>query len=368
MEDAEIEVPETPSQELLINSKKYEMKLDQDSYLLLMEIYSNDKLCFKLRKSNNIQLYQYSNEYKYEDILNLLLLHKKHYEDLSKIFIFCDKAIINKKVKLIYNEKKKIMIMKLKRSLDFEEFECDIELKERKIKNEEIFKLLINEINAIKNKKENVQNSKYIEIIKDLTKKNNKNEQYIKTLEDKIKKLENKIDNLNNYIDERINQKLNSQNNKNMLNQQNILPQMNQQMNFQNMNNNMNLNNNINNNMNFNQMNSNLILNNNMNFNQMNNNNMKYNIMNMNPMINAKNDDKICILFRINDSSYPSINVICQPEEKISDMVKKYRNNCGNYEKNMRFLYRGEGLEYNKDKLISNVIIGNNANVLVVRI
>ena len=46
-------------------------------------------------------------------------------------------------------------------------------------------------------------------------------------------------------------------------------------------------------------------------------------------------------------------------------MVKKYRDNCGNYEKNMRFLYRGEGLEYNKDKPISKVIVGNIANVLV---
>ena len=149
---------------------------------MMMELYSNDKLFFKLRKSDSIQLYHYIKEYKYDDILNLLLLHKKHYENLSKIFIFCDKAINNKKVSLVYNENKKIMILKLKRTLDFEEFECDIELNETKIKNEEIFKLLIDEINMLKNSKGNNENNKYIEEINNLTKKNNENEKYIKAL------------------------------------------------------------------------------------------------------------------------------------------------------------------------------------------
>ena len=346
MDYAEVEAPETPSPELLINSKNYEIKLDNDTYSLLMEIYSNDKLYFKLRKSNNIQLYQYIKEYKYNEILNLLLLHKKHYENLSKIFIFFDKAINNKKVKLVYNENKKVMILKLKRTLDLEEFESDIELNETKIQNEEIFKLLIEEINRLKNNKGNNDINKYIEEINNLTKKNNANELYIKTLEDKIKKLENKLDNYNNYIDERINQKINSMNNQNIINQQNMQPQINQQniMNPQ-----------MNQSMNFQNIN-----NNNINYNNMNNN------MNMNPMNNI-NNNSISILFRMNDSSYPPLNVICQPEEKVFDMVKKYRDNCGNYEKNMRFLYRGEGLEYNKDKPISKVIVGNIANVLVVR-
>ena len=165
-------------------------------------------------------------------------------------------------------------------------------------------------------------------------------------MEDKIKKLENKLDNYNNYIDERINQKINSMNNQNIINQQNMQPQINQQniMNPQ-----------MNQSMNFQNIN-----NNNINYNNMNNN------MNMNPMNNI-NNNSISILFRMNDSSYPPLNVICQPEEKVFDMVKKYRDNCGNYEKNMRFLYRGEGLEYNKDKPISKVIVGNIANVLVVR-
>ena len=258
MDYAEIEAPETPSPELLINSKNYEIKLDNDTYSLLMEIYSNDKLYFKLRKSNNIQLYQYIKEYKYNEILNLLLLHKKHYENLSKIFIFFDKAINNKKVKLVYNENKKVMILKLKRTLDLEEFESDIELNETKIQNEEIFKLLIEEINRLKNNKGNNDINKYIKEINNLTKKNNENELYIKTLEDKIKKLENKLDNYNNYIDERINQKINSMNNQNIINQQNMQPQMNQQNIQPQMNQSMNFQNINNNNINYNNMNNNI--------------------------------------------------------------------------------------------------------------
>ena len=175
----------------LIESKKYELKLREDTYSLLIERFEN-LISFKIRQINNICLYQYFREYKYEDILNLLSLIKNQYEDLSKIFIYFDKMINKQKVFLDYNNENKLMILKVKRTVDIEEFECNIELEETKLENDEINKLLIDEIKILKlNNKKQIEENKYKEIINNFTEINKQNKEYIKKLEEKIIKLEN---------------------------------------------------------------------------------------------------------------------------------------------------------------------------------
>ena len=174
----------------LIESKKYELKLREDAYSLLIERFEN-LISFKIRKINNICLYQYFREYKYEDILNLLSLIKNQYEDLSKIFIYFDKMINKQKVFLDYNNQNKLMILKVKRTVDIEEFECNIELEETKLENDEINKLLIEEIKILKmNNNKQIEENKYKEIINNFTEINKQNKEYIKKLEEKIIKLE----------------------------------------------------------------------------------------------------------------------------------------------------------------------------------
>ena len=174
----------------LIESKKYELKLREDTYSLLIERYEN-LISFKIRQINNICLYQYFREYKYEDILNLLSLIKNQYEDLSKIFIYFDKMINKQKVFLDYNNQNKLMILKVKRTVDIEEFECNIELEETKLENDEINKLLIEEIKILKmNNNKQIEENKYKEIINNFTEINKQNKEYIKKLEEKIIKLE----------------------------------------------------------------------------------------------------------------------------------------------------------------------------------
>ena len=174
----------------LIESKKYELKLREDTYSLLIERYEN-LISFKIRQINNICLYQYFREYKYEDILNLLSLIKNQYGDLSKIFIYFDKMINKQKVFLDYNNQNKLMILKVKRTVDIEEFECNIELEETKLENDEINKLLIEEIKILKmNNNKQIEENKYKEIINNFTEINKQNKEYIKKLEEKIIKLE----------------------------------------------------------------------------------------------------------------------------------------------------------------------------------
>ena len=116
MEAIEITTPYTnPKYKLqIINSKKYELRFEEEYYSLIMDVHSNNKLYFILRVSDNLSIYQYIKEYKYEELLNLLALDKKSYPDLNKIFIFFDKAFINKKVDLAHNKSKKTMILKVK--------------------------------------------------------------------------------------------------------------------------------------------------------------------------------------------------------------------------------------------------------------
>ena len=192
--------PKKETEVKIIDSKNYELNLGENAYSLLMETDSEDKLHFKLNNPNKLSLTTYEKIYKYDEILNLLLLHKAQYEDLSKIFLFFDKAITNNKLNLSYNENNKKMFLKLKRQTDFEEFECNLELNEMKLTNEEMFKMLINEINVIKLNKKEKEDNNNSEIINDLMNKNKENETYIKDLENKILKLENIINDLEKKI------------------------------------------------------------------------------------------------------------------------------------------------------------------------
>ena len=134
-------IPEKPKAKL-IDSKNYELNIREVYYSLLIELYSDQKVCFKIKELNNLSLYHYFKEFKYDDILNILLLHKNQYEDVSKIFHFIDKVITNKKVNLEYNKDNNTMKLKIKRVSDFDEFESEIILSGIKLSYDELFGLI----------------------------------------------------------------------------------------------------------------------------------------------------------------------------------------------------------------------------------
>ena len=173
----------------VLQSKKYELELGEDIYSLLIETNSDNKIFFKLRKSNNLSLYHFINKYSYEQITKLFFLHKEHYKDLNKVFHFFDLFLPKNKMNFEFNKEGNIIILKLKKILDFDEIECKLELYNEMIPQKEMFCLLIDEINEIKNnKKENNEkkDNNNNNIINELSNKNKEYENRIKILEEKI--------------------------------------------------------------------------------------------------------------------------------------------------------------------------------------
>ena len=82
----------------LINSKNYVLIYEQVHYSLIIELYSNDNLYFKLKKPNNLSFYYYVAKYNYNDITNLFLLQKEYYNDINKVLNFIDTALIKKEL------------------------------------------------------------------------------------------------------------------------------------------------------------------------------------------------------------------------------------------------------------------------------
>jgi len=328
--------PNLISKGQLIDHKKYELHLEEDFYTLLIELYNN-VLSFKLN-SHNLSLNYYTKEYTYEDILNLLSLEKANYEDLKKIFIFFDKAIEDKKVNLSENKDKKMMILEVKRVSDNKEFKCNLELNEAKIPNEEVIKLLIEEIYLLrKDKKESK------EIINNLIEKNKQNEEDIKYLEDQIKKYEKLENSIIKKVDAKIeNIKIQNLNQQNNLKNHPSIPLSNEPLLGMGMPNPM-----PNFGMGIGMMN-------NMNMNQMMNNMM---------MPNQKKEIVINIFLEDNINRI-RISLLCSPTEKIEDIRSRYFSKICKKDEREIFIFNAQNLE--KGKTIADYGIENGSKILVV--
>ena len=82
----------------LINLKEYELNLGEEPYSLLIWINSNDMICFELNNKQNLYLYNYTKEFSYDEIIELLRFHRGLYGDLSKIMQFFSLSIKNNKL------------------------------------------------------------------------------------------------------------------------------------------------------------------------------------------------------------------------------------------------------------------------------
>ena len=215
----------------VIESKKYELNLEEDIYSLILEM-DKKEISFILRKTSSIDLYKYLNKYEYNNLIKIFYLQNELYPDLSKIFQFIDKALTKKKVKLEYNKEKNKILFKITKPIDFEEIECKLELNIIKIEKDEIISLLIDEINELKNyqnenkkfenrnkysedknnilEEEKPKNKEYMnKIFKEKENNNNINE-----LKAKNEEIENNIKNLENK--DKILEEENAKNNKHM--------------------------------------------------------------------------------------------------------------------------------------------------------
>ena len=141
---------------------------------------------FYIKKTNQISIYYYKKNFAYDDIINTLKLFKDHYNNIERVFKFYDIAISKKKVILKEDKEKKQMILQMERELDFDIMIINIELIEKVLNNEEIFRIITQELNKIKNKDIINENSQRI--------KDQDNEGKLKQMEEKLIIIQNKSD------------------------------------------------------------------------------------------------------------------------------------------------------------------------------
>ena len=150
------ETPETiyndeidePFKNNIIQRKSYEIKTNENMYELIIEIISDNNISFKAKQKNIISFSIFSIEYKYDDLIKKFFLEKSHYENIYKIFDFLNISIEKNKISLIQDKNNLKLI--LKKLLDYDEVDCCIELKEKKLKNEEKLNALSDGINELK--------------------------------------------------------------------------------------------------------------------------------------------------------------------------------------------------------------------------
>ena len=184
-------------------------------------------------------------------------------------------------------------------------------------------------------------------------------------LEQDLYKVISEISQLNLLISN-IKMKICSSQNLNNINMINNDPMINKMMNNNNMlninnfnndmSNSISLNNNINKNNNINMINSGTFSNNMM---DNNNNNKKNNLININQF--SKIDDEEMYVIFIKEETKTRFK--CKRNEKVNDIIEKYREEAFDDDTNIKFFYNGK--ELNKNLTASEVGISNNSNILV---
>ena len=188
----------------IIESKTYGLLLQKDEYELVINIYSDSFIEFKLMQKNNISSSYYIEEYNLENINKKSSLFCK---EIKEIFHFYNKILQENNAKLLYLKEKNKFCLNFKNIFN-EEKEINLELKEVKLNKDEIIQALINEVILLKkkvNENENINNEKMkndlknemiftiYEIEKGKNKKYNELEKRFFELEKKNTENENKI-------------------------------------------------------------------------------------------------------------------------------------------------------------------------------
>ena len=196
------EIPLTVEKELIDNEEnelfkciEYELQLNHEKCILIMKINPDDKILFQTKYKNNV----FSKEYTYDELIKVLLLIKDYYNNIKKIFKFLDTSFTKKRIRLLDDKDEKIIKLKLKKQLDYDEVNCFLYLKLCKDPKEKSDKFIDNNIDykilyeSIK--KENEEIKANIELIKKDNEEMKKNIELLKKEYKEIKNLLSKKEN-----------------------------------------------------------------------------------------------------------------------------------------------------------------------------
>ena len=198
--------PKPSVEEEIKDIKEYHINYLNKNYLVkLGKLNKSEKIVVILEETDNIKNYLYKSEFSLDDL--------KQLSKLFRIFDSIDEAyndINDIKIKKV--ELNEIDINLILKSLSSKTEDIIIKVKKNSLNNEKINEILFNELNEIKTelKEEKIKNENLKKIVDELVKKNNLLENKVKELLDwknsqLIKKAKNKDDNnINEQIDSKI--------------------------------------------------------------------------------------------------------------------------------------------------------------------
>ena len=196
----------------ILESNIYKINLEKDEYELNMILFDSNIIQFKLLQKNNIPFSYYIEEYDLENIKKKLFVF---FNEMKEVYQFYNKVLLKNKVKLIFIKEENKMCLNFTNIINLdEEVETNLELKEIKLSQEEVFKVLVKEVIELKNKqnKNNNDNMNNPKIIEEINKENNEK---IKNFEQKILNLEEKINKIITEYDKKKNKEIEEEKNKN---------------------------------------------------------------------------------------------------------------------------------------------------------
>ena len=118
METPELILTEEKKPEL-IESKTYELKLDNEIYFLNFKIISEEKMLFQA-KNKTISLLSFEKEFTYEELIKNLFLQEQYYNNIHKIYKFYDISLTKNKISLLYDKNEKQLKLLLKKHIDYD--------------------------------------------------------------------------------------------------------------------------------------------------------------------------------------------------------------------------------------------------------
>ena len=190
-------LPDEEAHDKIIDTKTYSLPLLVHEYEFTVNL-AKEFLEFKVQQKNTITDCYYMVK------LDLPTLNKKlftFFKETKEVFMFYDKMIHKQKVKLVQMEEKDTINLYFKNIVNFdEEKETNIELEKYKLKKDDIYLIILNEINSLKKKFDSKNEKANEELLKEneikmkeyIDQKINETKQemsqkYEKILEEKIK-------------------------------------------------------------------------------------------------------------------------------------------------------------------------------------